>query len=50
MTTAIIFLVISVIVDIFIIKWERKEAKMPSIWKGQVVPSHTLVTFGVSSL
>ena len=31
MTTAIIFLVIGVIVDLFIIKWERKEAERPFI-------------------
>ena len=35
MTTAIILLVIGIIVNIFIIKWERKEAKTPFIpeWK-----------------
>ena len=35
MTIAIIFLVIGVIVNIFIIKWQRKEAEMPFIpeWK-----------------
>lgn len=35
MTIAIIFLVIGVIVNIFIVKWQRKEAEMPFIpeWK-----------------